>query len=110
MRGVVEAVSGAWLTVSVLFLVTVAFKSAGPMAIGGRSMSDRVAQVIALVAPALLAALVMYEALVGERGGLDFDARLVGLGCAAVGVAVRASLLVVVAVAAASTAIARLAL
>jgi branched-subunit amino acid transport protein len=106
----VETVSATWLTLSVLFLVTVAFKAAGPLAIGGRSMPDRVAQAIALVAPALLAALVMSEALVGERGGLEVDARLVGLGGAALGVVLRASPLVVIAVAAASTAVARLAL
>ena len=103
-------VSGAGLVVAVLFAATVAFRSAGPLAIGGRSMPDRVASMIALVTPALLAALVMYETLVRESGGLDLDARLAGLGCAAVGVAFRAPLMAVVAGAAASTAIARLAL
>jgi branched-subunit amino acid transport protein len=101
-------VSAAWLTVLVLFAVTVAFRAAGPVTVGGRSMPRRVADVIALVAPALLAALVGYETLVARGGGIEVDARLVGVVFAAAAVAVRAPLLAVVSLAAIATATARL--
>jgi len=59
-----------------------------------------------LLAPALLAALVVTQAAGGESGAVA-DARLVGVGTASVALALRAPLLVVVAVAAAATAIVR---
>jgi branched-subunit amino acid transport protein len=44
-------------------LVTAAIKSAGPIALGGRELPDAVSSVIVLLAPALLAALVVTQAL-----------------------------------------------
>ena len=63
---------------------------------------------VALLAPAVLAALVVTQVVGGERE-LVFDARLVGLGAAGIAVALRAPLLLVVIVAAEATALARLA-
>jgi Branched-chain amino acid transport protein (AzlD) len=97
-------VTAAWLTIAVLFFATAAFKSAGPIALGGRELSGAAAGVIRLVAPALLAALVVYETLTGDTGGVEPDARLAGLAVAAVGVLRRLPLIATVALAAAAAA------
>jgi hypothetical protein len=62
--------------------------------------------VIALLAPALLAALVLTETFTHEQE-LTVDARAAGLGCAAVAVLMRAPLLVTVLVAAVGAALTR---
>jgi hypothetical protein len=97
-----------WLTVGVLALGTIGVKAAGPAA-GGHRPSERLTNVIALIAPALLAALVVYETVRGGDGGLVVDARLAGLAAAGVALAVRLPLVVVIAVAAAVAAAIRLA-
>ena len=74
---------------------------------GGRTPSARLSAVIRLIAPAMLAALIVYEALSTDGHGPAFDARLVGLAVAGVGLLARVPLLVVVALAAAATAAAR---
>jgi branched-subunit amino acid transport protein len=61
----------------------------------------------ALVAPALLAALVVYETLGAHGGGITVDARAAGLGAAVLAIALRAPMLAVVLVAAAATAAVR---
>jgi Branched-chain amino acid transport protein (AzlD) len=97
-----------WLTVGALSLGTAAIKAAGPIALGRREPSERVAGVIALVAPALLSALVVYETVhTGDRG-FAVDARVAGLAAAGVALAVRLPLVVVIAVAAAVAAAVRL--
>jgi Branched-chain amino acid transport protein (AzlD) len=99
--------SAAWITIGVLCAGTVAIKSVGPLALGGHPPSERVSSVIRLVAPALLAALIIYEALSVDGHGPQFDARLAGVGVAALGLLARLPLLVIVALAALSTALAR---
>lgn len=88
--------SEAWITIAGLALGTVAIKAAGPIAAGGRDLPDAVRAVIALLAPALLAALVVTLTLGAERPGIAVDARLVGLAAAGAALAARAPLLVVV--------------
>jgi hypothetical protein len=83
-------------------------KAAGPVLIGGRPLPPRIQGVVALLAPALLAALVATAAF-GAGQQLVLDARLIGLAAAVVALAVRAPVLVVVLVAAAAAALARLA-
>jgi hypothetical protein len=61
---------------------------------------------VELLAPALLAALVVVQVFGSERD-LVVDARAVGLGAAAVALVLRAPILVVVVTAAAATALAR---
>jgi hypothetical protein len=100
-------VTAVWLTIAVLCAGTVAIKSFGPVALGGKAPSERIAGVVGLVAPSLLAALVVYEAFGGEGTGLHFDARLIGLSVAGVGLLLRLPLLIVVALAAVTTALAR---
>ena len=51
----------AWVTIAGLAVGTAAIKAFGPVTAGGRELSPRAAGVIALVAPALLAALVVTQ-------------------------------------------------
>jgi branched-subunit amino acid transport protein len=97
----------AWITIGVLAVLTAAFKAAGPLAVGGRGLPDRLAGVVALMAPALLAGLVVYETLAAHGRGVEPDARLAGLAAAALALSRRAPLIVVVVVSAAATALAR---
>ena len=98
--------SGVWAVVAVVGVATVAFKGVGPVALGGRSLPPRLLGVVELLAPALLAALVVTQVFARERD-LVVDARAVGLGAAVVALALRAPILVVVVAAAAATALAR---
>ncbi|HYZ17983.1 MAG TPA: AzlD domain-containing protein [Gaiellaceae bacterium] len=98
-----------WLTVVLVGALTVALKATGPLVLGGREVPARVAGAVELLAPSLLAALVVTQA-VGADGGLALDERLVGVGVAAVAVRFRAPLIVVIVLAAVSTALMRLAL
>ena len=99
--------STVWLVVLVVGLATAAFKATGPVLLGGRSLPPAMADVVALLAPVLLAALVVTQA-VGGDNELILDARLAGVGAGAVAVALRAPLPVVVVLAAAVTALTRL--
>ena len=62
---------------------------------------------VALVAPALLAALVVYETFGALGGGITIDARAAGLGTAIVAIALRSPMLAVILLAAAATAAVR---
>jgi branched-subunit amino acid transport protein len=101
------AVSTVWLVVLVVGLATMALKATGPVLLGGRELPGPVASVVALLAPVLLAALVVTQT-VGGDNELVLDARLAGVGAGAVAIAARAPLPAVVVVAAAATAVARL--
>ena len=100
--------SDAWVVVLAVGLGTIAIKASGPVLLGGRPLPDRVQGVVALLAPALLAALVATNTF-GSGQRLVVDARLIGVGVAALAIVLRAPILVVVVVAAAAAAIARLA-
>ena len=95
-----------WTTVGAVGAGTIALKSVGPVVLGGRPLPPRVAGVVELLAPALLSALVVTQAVGGDHK-LVFDARLLGLGAAVIAVRLRAPLLLVVVVAAAIAALAR---
>jgi branched-subunit amino acid transport protein len=101
--------SDAWLTVLLIGGFTVAFRASGPVLLGGRELPARLTDAFELLAPSLLAALVVTQA-VGEDGELVADERLVGVGVAAVAVWRRAPLIVVMLLAAVSTALLRWAL
>ena len=88
-------------------LGTMAIKGAGPVLLGGRPLPPRAQSVVALLAPALLAALVA-TATLGEGQRLVVDARVVGVAAGAVALALRAPVLVVVVIAAAAAALVRL--
>lgn len=99
--------SAAWVTVAVVGLGTVAIKGLGPVVLGGRALPDRLTGVIELLAPALLAALVAVQAFGAERA-LVLDARIAGLAAAALALRLKAPVLVVLVVAATTTALVRL--
>jgi branched-subunit amino acid transport protein len=100
-------VNDIWVTIAVLAACTIAIKAAGPLALGGRSLPARVTSVTRLVAPALLASLVVYETFNAEGGGLVVDARLAGLAAAGATLAARLPIVVAVAAAAGATALVR---
>jgi hypothetical protein len=84
-------------------VATVALKAVGPVVLGGRELPRALSAVLFLLAPALLAALVVTQAVAGDRE-IVLDERLLGIGTAAVGIVMRLPLLAVVVVAAAVTA------
>jgi branched-subunit amino acid transport protein len=92
--------SQAWVVVLLIGAGTIALKGAGPLLLGGRELPPRVLSVLALLAPTLLAALIVTQAFAGHRA-LVLDARAAGLGVAGVALALRAPLLVVIVLAAA---------
>jgi branched-subunit amino acid transport protein len=100
-------VSEAWVIVLAVGMGTIAIKAAGPVLLGGRPLPATVQRVVALLAPALLAALVATTAF-GSGQQIVLDARAAGLAIAAVAIALRAPVLIVVIAAAAAAAILRL--
>jgi branched chain amino acid efflux pump len=98
--------SDVWLTVLLIGASTIALKAAGPTLRGGRELQARLSDALELLAPSVLAALVVTQAL-GEGGELVVDERLVGVGVAAAAIRVRAPLIVVMILAALSTALVR---
>jgi len=63
--------STAWALVAGCAVVTIAIKAAGPIALGGRELPGWFASIVALMAPALLAALVATHSLAnGHRLGV----------------------------------------
>jgi branched-subunit amino acid transport protein len=96
-----------WVVVVVTGVATTAIKAAGPVLLGGRPLPHRVATAVTLIAPAVLAALVATNTF-GEGRSLTVDERAIGVAVAGVAVWLRAPVLVIVAVAAAVTALARM--
>ncbi len=94
----------AWIAIALIAAGTVAIKAIGPVALGGRELPPRLGGVIALLAPSLLAALVVVDTLGGEDHTLAVDERAAGLVAAAGALAARLPMFVVVVVAAAVTA------
>jgi hypothetical protein len=95
-----------WVTIFAVALASAALKAAGPVLVGGRELPPRAISVIALLAPALLAALVVTQTF-GEDRHLVLDERAAGVAVAAVALALRAPVLLAVALAAATTALIR---
>ncbi|MCZ2110656.1 MAG: AzlD domain-containing protein, partial [Dehalococcoidia bacterium] len=75
--------SEAWRVVLFAGLASMALKSAGPVAIGGRPLPQRVMGVVGALAPALLAALVATQTVTTGRD-LVLDERALGVAAAAV--------------------------
>jgi branched-subunit amino acid transport protein len=98
--------SSIWLAVVLVGAATVALKGLGPAILGGRELPPLLARPVALLAPAVLAALVVVETFGGD-GELVLDARVAGVAAGAVAIALRAPIYVVVVVAAAVAAAAR---
>jgi branched-subunit amino acid transport protein len=99
--------SATWGTVVGLAIVTALIKAFGPVIFGGRELPQLLARTIPLLAPALLAGLVVVEAFAGSGRSLTLDARAGGLAAAGIALALRAPLVVVVLSAAAVAALLR---
>ena len=97
----------SWVVIAVVGAATMAFKAAGPVLLGKSSLPPRVASVVEVLAPAMLAALVVTQTVGGDRE-LVFDERLLGVAAGVVAVLLRAPLIVVMIVAAATAALIRL--
>jgi branched-subunit amino acid transport protein len=93
-----------WITIGGLCLGTAAIKAFGPLAFGGRTLPPALRRIIPLLAPALLAALVITETFSGDHRSLVLDARAGGVAVAAVAIVRRAPLPLVVLLAAGATA------
>ena len=99
--------SSAWTLVVVVGACTIVFKAMGPVVLGGRELPVRIRGVVALLAPTLLAALVVV-ATFGSGRNLTVDARAAGLMAAVAALALRAPVIVVVTTAAVVAALTRL--
>ena len=97
-----------WVAIVAAALASAAIKATGPVLVGGRELSPRATAVVAMLAPALLAALVVTETF-GEDRHLVLDERAVGVAVAGLALALRAPMLLAVALAVAVTALARIA-
>ena len=93
-----------WVLVCWLVVTTAVIRAAGPVALGGRDLPPRAMGVIGLLAPALLAALVVTQTLGGDGSEVVLDERVVGVAGAGVALALRGGILVAMAVAVALSA------
>ena len=96
-----------WVVIGVVGAVTMVFKALGPVLLGARELPPRVNSVVEVLAPAMLAALVVTQTVGGDRE-LVLDERLAGVVVGGVAVWLRAPLLVVMVLAAATAAVIRL--
>jgi Branched-chain amino acid transport protein (AzlD) len=98
--------TAVWITIAALALGTFAAKLVGPLTVGDRVPEGRGLDVTRLVAPAILAGLVVYETFTADDG-FALDARVAGLAAAAAALWARLPAIVVVVLAAAATALTR---
>jgi len=87
--------SAGWATVLAVGIGTVLLKAVGPVGVAGRELPPLAERLLELVAPAILAALVIVETCASGRH-LVVDARLAGVGAGIVCVLLRAPFWVVV--------------
>jgi branched-subunit amino acid transport protein len=99
-------VNDIWVVVLLVGAGTVALKAVGPVFLAGRELPPTLGTLLMLLAPALLGALVVTQAVGGDRE-IVLDERLFGIGAAVIGILLRLPLLAVVVIAAAVTAGAR---
>ena len=88
-----------WIAVAGIGAATIALKGAGPLAFARRSLPHWVAAPMPLLAPCLLAALVVGQTVADGRS-VTIDARSAGVSAAAVALLLRAPLPAVLAAAA----------
>ena len=95
--------TAVWIAIAALTVICFAIKATGPVALGGRELPRAFERFIVLLPAALLSALVAVQTFASGRE-LVLDARAAGLAAAVVAVALRASVLVVLLVAAVTAA------
>ena len=96
-----------WLSVAVVIVANGLMKAIGPLVVGDRPLPSTARRVVALMAPVLLAGLIVVEVGGEDWAELDYH-RLVGVGVAGVAYALRAPMLLAVLLAILSTALLRL--
>lgn len=80
--------SETWVTVIALAAITVLIRASGPVLLGGRPLPAALARVVPLIAPAILAALVVTGTL-SDENGFAFDERVAGVAAAGAVLALR---------------------
>lgn len=100
--------SEAWAVVAAVGAATVVLRAVGPALLVGGQLPRRLTAAVRLLAPALLAALVMVQVVGGDRE-IVLDERLVGVAAALMALFLRAPMLLVIFIAALVTAGIRLA-
>jgi branched-subunit amino acid transport protein len=100
--------SDGWIVVTVVGAATIASKAAGPVLVGHRQLPPRLQACVDLLAPVMLMALVVTQTFAGDEE-IQVDARVLGVGAALIAIALRAPVIVAMAVAALVTALIRLA-
>jgi branched-subunit amino acid transport protein len=96
-----------WTLIAACAVVTATIKAVGPVALGGRELPPWFSGIVAMMAPALFAALVVTQALAdGREWAVGADT--VGVALAALAAWRGASVIAVVAIAAVTTALLRL--
>jgi branched-subunit amino acid transport protein len=96
-----------WVVIVVVGVATMAFKASGPVLLGSRELPPRVTSVVEMLAPAMLAALVVTQAVGGDRA-IVIDERLAGVLTGCIAIYLRAPIIVVMLVAGATAALIRL--
>ena len=96
-----------WVVIAVVGAVTIAFKASGPVLLGRRELPPRALALVEVLAPAMLAALVVTQTVGGDRE-LVVDERLAGVVAGGVAIWLRAPLVAVMVVAGATAALIRL--
>jgi len=99
-------VRDVWIVVAVVGAVTLFFKAAGPVFLGRRQLPPRLEPVVALIAPVMLTALVVTQAVGGDEE-IVLDARVPGVAVAAVAIWRGASVVPAMLIAAVVTALLR---
>jgi branched chain amino acid efflux pump len=95
--------SSIWITIALLAVGTAAIKATGPVILGDRDLPPRLTGVVERLAPSLLAALIVVDTF-GHDQALGIDETAAGLAAAALALAAKLPMLVVVLVAAVVTA------
>ncbi len=98
----------AWIAVLVVTVASALMKASGPLVLGGRELPSGVRRVIGLVAPALLAGLIVVELSADGWDELDWT-QVAGVAAAGAARLLRAPMLLAVVVGAAVAACLRLA-
>jgi branched-subunit amino acid transport protein len=76
-------VSDTWVTILALTIATAAIRASGPVILGGRELHPLAFRTVALLAPALLAALIAIDTFTDPEGNLELEAPAAGLAAAA---------------------------
>jgi uncharacterized membrane protein len=92
-----------WVAVAAVAAANFVLKAAGPVLLGRRELPQPVANVIALLAPAILAALVLVGTL-SEDGRLHVDAQTAGVAVSGAAFVVRLPMLAAIALGAVTAA------